>query len=482
MEREFQKFNILGNDIFCKDAVAREHWLRNKKIVVYGDSTTQIENSYIKKLENFGAIITNRGVYGTAVVTNNALNGAIDLIPNATDLDTFDYIFMCYGANDLGGWDYNFPFDPAIETSKNNLEYCIRTIFNFLKNKKCYPVFVLPPIVHQANWGTAQTNGYNGSTQDLFNDTVISLCEKYHVEYFNLFTLCPVNHSNYEEWYLKDNDNGIWIHPNDRLNTVIYNQILERNSNNGKCYPSEWTDCSEMIASPTQHRLFEPIISNVPANVINNAVFFINYQTTSKIVVSSNDGSNVRLRLSAFIVAASDNFGQEQIIYRKSDATEYRLCLFSRQKNKTSITFELEPGIYEFSFYNTNNNNIAALNLKLEVQNGYVAPYDYTFAKYDILAQCDLKLHFLRNRVEVEGAGLQIAPTGTVSSGTALALASASFEFAAGDNPFIYFVTANDTKICQWSHDKLIALDSVQNNLRISTISSAFPYRNLFSL
>lgn len=86
-----------------------EGWLKNKKIVVYGDSTTQIDNSYIKKLSDYGAIITNRGVYGTAIVTNNDKTGAIDLIPAATDLDDFDYIFMCYGANDLGGWDYNFP-------------------------------------------------------------------------------------------------------------------------------------------------------------------------------------------------------------------------------------------------------------------------------------------------------------------------------------------------------------------------------------
>lgn len=459
-----------------------EGWLKNKKIVVYGDSTTQIDNSYIKKLSDYGAIIINRGVYGTAIVTNNDKTGAIDLIPAATDLDNFDYIFMCYGANDLGGWDYNFPFDASVETSNNNLEYCLRTIFNILKYKKCYPVFILPPIVHQANWGVAQTNSYNGSTQDLFNDTVVSLCEQFHIEYFNLFTLCPVNHENYSEWYLHDNDNGIWIHPNNRLNTVIYNQILSRNSNNGYCYPGEWIDCSNILASPTQHKLFNPVIANIPDDAINNAVFFTNYQSSSKFIVSSNDGSKVRLRVSGFIAAPSDNFGQEQIIYRTSDGTEQRLCLFSRQKNKTSVTFEVSPGIYEFSFYNTAKNNVAVINLKFEVQNGYVKPYDYTLAKYDILQQCDLKIHFLRNEIEVLGAGMQIAATGTVSSGTALALASASFDFTTGDNPFIYFVTGSDIKICQWKGDKIVALDSIPNNLRVSTAATCFPYRNLFNL
>lgn len=136
----------------------------------------------------------------------------------------------------------------------------------------------------------------------------------------------------------------------------------------------------------------------------------------------------MRLRVSGFIAAPSDNFGQEQIIYRTPDGTEQRLCLFSRQKNKTSVTFEVSPGIYEFAFYNTKENNIAIINLKFEVQNGYVKPYDYTFAKYDILQQCDLKIHFLRNEIEVLGAGMQIAATGTVNSGTPLALASASFD------------------------------------------------------
>ena len=122
------------------------------------------------------------------------------------------------------------------------------------------------------------------------------------------------------------------------------------------------------------------------------------------------------------------------------------------------------------------------INLKLEAQNGYIKPYDYTLAKYDILQQCDLKIHFLRNEIEVIGAGMQIAAAGTVVSGTALALASASFDFATGDNPFIYFVTGSDIKICQWKGDKIVALDSVPNNLRISTAAAHLPYRNLFGL
>lgn len=479
---EFSKVNILGLDIFCKDISAREHWLRNKKIVVYGDSTTQIENSYIKKLENFGAIITNRGVSGTAVVTNNNLTGAIDLIPNATDLDDYDYIFMCYGANDLGGWDYNFPYDTAIETSKNNLEYCLRTIFKFLKNKHCYPIFILPPIVHQSNWGSAQTNSYNGSTQDLFNDTVVSMCETYHIEYFNLFTLCPVTHENYEEWYLNDNDNGIWIHPNNRLNNVILYQLLERNSNNGKCYPSKWYDVSNIFASPTQHALFTPVIANTPIDVIANAMFFKNYESTSKIVVSSNDGSKVRLRLSGFCAVEAEPFGQTQIIYRTADKLEHRLCLFSRQKNKTSITFEIEPGVYEFSFYNTNAKDMAFINMKLEVQNGYAKPFDYVLEKTSLLAICDLSVNFLRDRVQVHGSGVQAAESGSIVSSSALASCSNQFNFATGDNPFIYFATANDVKICEWKNSTLTALDSVANNLRLSTLGHEFNYTNLFNL
>lgn len=459
-----------------------EGWLKNKKIVVYGDSTTQIENSYIKKLSDYGAIITNRGVYGTAIVTNNDKTGAIDLIPMAEDLNDFDYIFMCYGANDLGGWDYNFPFETSIETSDNYLNYCLETIFKFLKTKTCYPIFILPPIVHQDSWGETQTNAYNGSTQDLFNDTVVAICEQYHIEYFNLFTLCPVNHENYTYWYLQDNTQGIWIHPNNRLNTVIFNQILSRNSNNGYCYPSEWKDCSEIIASPTRRALFTPVIANIPDNMINNATFFKNYQSTSYFNVCSNNGSKVLLRLSLFAVADNNDFGQQQIAYRKAPDTERRLCLFSRQKNKTSITFELEEGIYQFAFYNTKSHNLCAVNFKLEVQNGYVTPYDYNFKLSNLVQNRDLTIHFLRDSVEVIGSGLQIAQTGDIVSGTTLLESYASFEMEPGDNPFIYFVTGNDIKICQWKTNALVALDSIPNNLRISTAAKHFPYRNLFNL
>lgn len=458
-----------------------EGWLKNKKIVVYGDSTTQIENSYIKKLADYGAIITNRGVYGTAIVTNNDKTGAIDLIPKAEDLNDFDYIFMCYGANDLGGWDYNFPFEESIETSDNYLNYCLKTIFEFLETKTCYPIFILPPIVHQDNWGEAQTNSYNGSTQDLFNDTVVTMCEQYHIEYFNLFTLCPVNHKNYTYWYLQDNTQGIWIHPNNRLNTVIFNQILSRNSNNGYCYPGNWTDCSNIVVSPTQHTLFNPTISNIPNTAIDNTIFFKNYQSTPSFSVISTDGSPVRLRLSGIVTSDNDNFGQQQIIYR-TNGIEHRLCLFSRQKNLTSITFEINEGSIQFAFYNTKANNIGAVNLKLEVQNGYVQPDGFFFKKSDIVQKQDIILYFLRNEVRIQGSGLQIAATGTVQSGTVLLESYATFQLDAGDNPFIYFVTGNDVKICQWRNNAIVALDTIENNLRISPLSTSCSYKNLFNL
>ena len=336
--------------------------------------------------------------------------------------------------------------------------------------------------MHQDSWGEAQTNSYNGSTQDLFNDTVVAICEEYHIEYFNLFTLCPVNHKNYTYWYLQDNTQGIWIHPNNRLNTVIFNQILSRNSNNGYCYPGNWTDCSEKLASPTQHSLFTPVIANIPYNMIRNAIFFKNYQSTSFFNVCSNNGSKVLLRLSLIAVSNDDDFGQEQIAYRELGGTEKRLCLFSRQKNKTSITFELEEGIYQFAFYNTKSHNLCAVNFKLEVLNGYVAPYDYSFKPSNLVQKHDLKIHFLRNSIEVIGSGLQIAQTGEVISGTTLLVASNSFELDPDDNPFIYFVTANDIKICQWKNNALVALDKIDNNLRISTAGSRFSYRNIFNL
>lgn len=478
---EVKSFNILGEIVDVKDAIARKHWLRDKKVVVYGDSTTQIENSYIKKLTDFGAIITNRGVSGTAIVHNNNSTGAIDLIPNAADLNSFDYIFMCYGANELGGWHYNYPGAAGMKGSTNDIDYCLNAIFTFLMNKKCHPVFVLPPIVHQDSWGASQANSYTGSTQDAFNDMVIGYCEKYHIEYFNLFTLCPVNHYNYTEYYLNDNSDGIWIHPNDRLNTIIFNQIIARNSNNGRCFPGEWFDCSNTIASPTITKPFNPLVLNTPQSLLDDALFFKSYENTSKFSVISANGNKVRIRVSGICTIEGESFKQQQIALTDSTGAQTRLCLFSRQKTRTSVTFEVDEGDYSLAFYNTGEITSAWVDFKIECQNGYIVPFDYTLTAVEGKAtNVNLAINFCRDGMHLKGTGFILGESAGAVYQTKLLQSSEYFH----QDLATVFVVWYDSKVfpLYWSTNGVYASATLTNGARMNPISDIVPYGNLFSI
>lgn len=478
---EVKSFNILGQIIDVKDVVARKHWLRDKKVVVYGDSTTQIENSYIKKLSDFGAIVTNRGVSGTAIIHDNNSTGAIDLIPNAADLNNFDYIFMCYGANELGGWHYNYPGAAGMQGSTNDINYCLNAIFTFLMNKKCVPVFVLPPIVHQESWGTSQANGYTGSTQDAFNDMVIGYCEKYNIEYFNLFTLCPVNHLNYTKYYLNDNSNGIWIHPNDLLNTIIFNQIISRNSNNGRCYPGKWFDCSNAITSPTTIRAFSPNVLNTPKTLLDDALFFKSYEQTSKFSVISANGGKVRVRVSGICAVEGDTFNQQQIALTDSAGAQSRLCLFSRQKTRTSVTFEVDAGDYTLAFYNTGEITSAWIDFKIECQNGYIVPYDYVLSAVDGKAtDVNLTVNFCRDGMHLKGTGFILGESANAVYQTKLLQSDAQFHQDLATMIAIWF----DNKVfpLYWSTNGIYASAALTNEARMNPISEVVPYGNLFSI
>lgn len=478
---DVSKFNILGEEIDIKDTIARESWLRNKKIVVYGDSTTQINNSYIKKLSSYGAIITNRGVSGTGIVHDNNNHGMIDLIPYATDLDNFDYIFMCYGTNDIGGWYDSYPGTIGLEKSSNYIGYILDTVFSYLQSKKCHPVFILPAIIHNDEWNSFQTNSYTGSSQDFYNDTVISYCEKYHIEYFNLFTLCPVNNSNYQNYYMNES-NGYWIHPNDRLNTIIFNHIISRHSNNGRCYPDVWEDVSNLFSSSTKKFLYSQNIANTRQELLNDVTFFKQSSATSLFTVNSNGKGKTRIRLSGIFTASESNFDKIQLaLYSKNTDTYERVSLFSRQKTMTSVVLELDNGSYAFQLYNTGGvQHMAIIGLKLEVQNGYLKPYDYKISPVSgKLDRIDLILHFLKSGLElVSTKGALTTSSGNIVSGDIIGICDTYFDMDIGTMFTMNF--GNEMRLMSFNKNSIKAQSTIENPSKLIPLVKHFNYTNPF--
>lgn len=456
-----------------------QSWLYGKKIVVYGDSTTQLNTSYIKKLEAMGADITNRGVSGSAITTNNDHTGAIDLIPNASDLNNFDYVFMCYGSNDCGGWYYSYPGSSGMKNSNTDIYYCLDTIFNKLNTVGVSGVFVLPSLIHQDAWGEYQTNTYTGSTQDFTNDIIISKCIDWKIEYFNMYTLTPVNIINYQTYY-ENEKNNIWIHPNNLLNTIMLFQILARNSNNGYSIPYDWTDVSNCITSPchrTENQYTINNIVNVSDTSKNDALFFINNQRTSQFTINSPSIATLRLE---YITSLSALTGRTQIALCDEIGNEIKqISYYSRPNTKTRITFNISSGTYSFRLWNENENTMALIDFKMFIANGTLSPRDYIFTGNSLINNADLRFNFLKDGILIKSKnGIQIAASGTVNSGTVLGTLAPAFDLDI--QACFYLCSVNSVYPLHLTASAVVSYDTLTNNMRYVAAFQKFNYENYF--
>lgn len=197
-----------------------ESWLSGKKICFYGDSTTVVAETYTTKIRDAEICdsVTIRGVSGHTLVGQG-----LPIIQAATDLGTFDYVFICYGINDYAG------------TARWRFIDAVRTAAETVLQAGSEPVFVFPWEVYI---NTFHSNGFisdHGCDMASYVDGAIDVCDQLNIKYFNLHQISGVNRTNYRT-KLTPSSNGYYLHESDALGELVAKQILNGNYNTGKCY------------------------------------------------------------------------------------------------------------------------------------------------------------------------------------------------------------------------------------------------------
>lgn len=215
------------------------NWLYGKNIVWYGDSWGTVQNNIV---DTFNSIypysnIDNRCIGGSLMTRSNfpgyEYNSFVQRIKTATDIDSFDYIFIEYGIND---WQTDIPI-LNIENNEYSFNYALEDALKYISVTFPHvkPIVILPPYVHR-NFTTSNTYDINrqGHTLSAYVDNAVDICNSLNVEYINLYALSGVNSLNYTS-YLK-NENDIYVHPFENLAKRVANIIFMGKVNTGKCY------------------------------------------------------------------------------------------------------------------------------------------------------------------------------------------------------------------------------------------------------
>lgn len=218
-----KRISVNGISRPVMDEIARawfnSSWLYNKNVCMYGDSTLVVPENYAQHIVTSGicASVDVRGVSGNSLV----LQG-YNLINNASDLGSFDYVFVCYGINDWSG------------ISRKRFTDAVRATAQKIINAGADPVFVFPWLVYIPS---LHSNGFiNNYGCDMagYVDGAVDVCEQMHVKYFNLCGLANVTESNYAS-KLTPSSNGYYLHESAALGDYIARIILNGNYCTGKC-------------------------------------------------------------------------------------------------------------------------------------------------------------------------------------------------------------------------------------------------------
>lgn len=188
-------------------------WLYGKNICMYGDSTLFVAESYYYELLNSGIInsITRRGASGTTLTT-----AGLQLINDANDLSTFDYVFVCYGINDWSG------------IARNRWTAAVKAAAERIINAGSEPVFVFPWVVYIPTTASGGFINNYGCDMRGYVDAAIEQCQALNVKYFNLCALSGVNQRNYSRM-LTPSSNGYYLHEGVELAKLIATAILSGN-------------------------------------------------------------------------------------------------------------------------------------------------------------------------------------------------------------------------------------------------------------
>lgn len=171
-----------------------KNWLYGKKIVVYGDSTAAIPNSYWRVLaEKYPWLdITNRAIGGTQMTYSGDGKSAVELLAKASDLHTFDLLFLCYGTNDWATSKY--PYGLANTTFNGALLSALKSAYNA---KKTIDICAILPFYSTMENDIPQKNR-PGYTLAEYTTICNSIYASYGIKCINFSPICSENAFNYE--------------------------------------------------------------------------------------------------------------------------------------------------------------------------------------------------------------------------------------------------------------------------------------------
>lgn len=215
--------DTLNNDI--KEAYSL---FRNKRVVVYGDSTAALDNSYINQLRTSGICsqLVNRAVSGTLM--NVGENNGTSLINSSSDLASYDIIVLCYGTN-----EWQASRTPAqLRGDVDSIINAIRT-----KNSLISILFVTPPYSYK-NFGNSEPNINDcGLYLGDVNAVIVNRCQEYSIPSVDFYTLSSCNKFNYTAKLDPSiSDPSVYVHPNTNFATELMNILTKGAKNSDNTY------------------------------------------------------------------------------------------------------------------------------------------------------------------------------------------------------------------------------------------------------
>lgn len=282
------------------------NWLYSKKIVVYGDSTAEINVSYINQLPQVYPYvnITNRAIGGSTLstTTTDPQNG-YTLIKNATDLSNFDMLFLCYGTNDWATGTALYGNTPATwfgalrDTIKNALS----------KNPSLYIAVFLP--LYSTTEKTIPEKNALGMTVRDYAETAEKLCAYLGIPVYNLNKISGSGIYNYSTM-MQAELNTTYVHELAPLGKRIAEYVVNTPP---QAYSAElkWSKCPQ-IAYPNDvgtlttagvpNRFIGPnnftvnTTTTVPMTWIENQIYSIHGYTTGPVTITVDGITTYRIQ------------------------------------------------------------------------------------------------------------------------------------------------------------------------------------------
>lgn len=278
-------------------------WLKDKSVVVYGDSSGTTANNFVQMLaDTYNVNITNRCIGGSTlsqlrpgINPNYESNSGYQRITAATDLASFDYLFIVYTINDWQTYQqiYSNNFNDVY-----SYEYCVEQIIKTVavNAPNCKPIFIFPWYCRRNDFAQGVVSPA-GCTLDAYIDCGISICQKYNIDYINMYNLSGVSENNYTT-YLR-NDGGIYVHVNPNLSELTCKMILMQQFNTGFCHSDNWSN-NLIDAYPGNLSVAPSEIQNLGGKIRPYpARKFSNVGNCTQLLTVSND-NNVLVKLSGY--------------------------------------------------------------------------------------------------------------------------------------------------------------------------------------